>query len=336
MAITLQQFTSGETGYVAKLNSNSSMIEAALNNIQSAQTGANGAYTVGAFLDALFGGVTTLIGVESYKPTVSGTSLTIAMGACYIATSQIAVKSLVPGSVTFVGQGAGTYYLVPDSSGSVNRSTTSTDAIYSVVWTGSAFGAITRMANALADSYEENAARDSTALGTAYGSLDARLEAGEAATIEVAAGVASVAEDVVALAAVPKIRKVGLTVDGGGSVITTGIKGAVQVDFGGTIIGWSCVADQAGSLEVEISVGRTSPAAVPPAAPVIPDPITDKITASAPIVLDDPSGAQSAAAGVAEVATWDTMLLPWDVVQFNIVSAISVTRFTLYIRVEEN
>lgn len=45
---------------------------------------------------------------------------------------------------------------------------------------------------------------------------------------------------------------IGITVDGGGSVVTTGNKGARQVNFSGTLVGVTLLANATGSVEFEI------------------------------------------------------------------------------------
>lgn len=47
-------------------------------------------------------------------------------------------------------------------------------------------------------------------------------------------------------------HKTGITVDGSGSVVTAGVKGRVQVDFTGTLVGVTLLADAAGDVEFEI------------------------------------------------------------------------------------
>ena len=116
--------------------------------------------------------------------------------------------------------------------------------------------------------------------------IDHRLEATE----EIAIAAKTTAEEALALTG-GMIRKVGLTADGSGVVITPGVKGTVQLDYAGTIVGWSIVGDVVGSMTVEVQKKASSP---PPAAPGIPNTTTDKISASAPITI---SSAQSAAGG---------------------------------------
>lgn len=128
--------------------------------------------------------------------------------------------------------------------------------------------------------------------------------------------------------AVSVVHKVGVTIDGAGSAITTGVKGSIQVDFAGTIIGWSIEADQVGSIQVDVdkhSGTQTSPS--------VPNTSTDKISGSAPIAL---SSAQAAGVGTSGVSTWGTTAVAqWDSIQFNVTSATTVQRVTLYLRIQE-
>ena len=109
---------------------------------------------------------------------------------------------------------------------------------------------------------------------------------------------------------------------------TPGVKGAIQLDFPGTIIGWSVIADVPCTLSVDVDRKASSP---PPAVPAVPNTTTDKISANAPITL---SGAQSASSSLSGVNSWTRSLAQWDVIQFNVTAAIALTRATLYLRIE--
>ena len=43
-----------------------------------------------------------------------------------------------------------------------------------------------------------------------------------------------------------------VVIDGGGSTITTGVKGDVNCDFAFTIVQWALLADQSGSIVIDI------------------------------------------------------------------------------------
>lgn len=118
------------------------------------------------------------------------------------------------------------------------------------------------------------------------------------------------------------VSTVGITIDGGGSVPSTGIKGFIQIPFGCTITGWSIVADQSGSASLDIWFLAGS---APPAAPGIPT-SSNKISASAPAAL---SSAQSAAGGASAISTWTAALSQWGTLAFNLSSVTTCTRITL-------
>lgn len=323
MAIELQTFASGDTDYIAKLNSNVAALEDAINALQLQLGSVAGAVSVGSLMDSLFNRADALIGPNSYAPTLSGSTLTVEAGGMYLAASQKVVSLFSAIAMSFVGQSAGTYYIVVDSSGFANRASVLQPGgnIYSVYWNGSAFGAVDYLVKVFYDTNESDASRKSATMGelssppeeAVFLTLDERLEAGE-----------TLAKEAISTAKY-RIRKVGITVDG-----TIGVKGAIQIDFEGTIIGWSLIATTPGNIQVEVS--RKS-SLFPPAAPAIPNPTTDKISASAPIALASP--AQSASGGVDAVSTWVRDLERFDVVQFAVASASLLTKATLYLRIQE-
>ena len=47
-------------------------------------------------------------------------------------------------------------------------------------------------------------------------------------------------------------ENVGIVLDGGGTAISTGLKGFRPVDFNGTIMGWTILTDQTGSIAFDI------------------------------------------------------------------------------------
>ena len=336
MAIELRTYASGDTDYISKMNANVSDIQNAINALQNqAAAGAGGnSISAGMMMSALFNGEDALIGVGSYKPTASGTTLNIAPGGMYLGATQSAVASFNTVPLNFAAQSAGVKYIVIDPGGFPQISATQTDGTsYSVSWNGTTLSNITRIAPAFYDASEANASRISTVAASSYATLDHRLEAteGTAKSAQTTANAAMnavnelAAEVGAAVAEPPPIyRKIGCSTDG-----VAGVKGAIQIDFEGTIVGWSVIADVPGTLTVEIDRKASS---APPAVPSIPNLTTDKISASAPVQL---SAAQSAAVGTTGVATWNKALKPWDVIQFNVVAASVIQRATFYLRVLE-
>ncbi len=107
---------------------------------------------------------------------------------------------------------------------------------------------------------------------------------------------------------------IGITIDGGGSVISTGVAGYIpHVNFAGTIVGAYLIADQSGSIVIDV---WNDGAAVPDNA--------DSITAAAPPTL---SSAQYSADTT--LTGWDTAIAVGDRIGFNVDSATTVTRVTL-------
>lgn len=106
-------------------------------------------------------------------------------------------------------------------------------------------------------------------------------------------------------------------IDGGGAAITTGAKGDLQIPFACSIVGWTLLADQAGSIVVEISKASFSNW-----------PTASAITASAKPTL---SGAQKATSTT--LTGWTTDIIDADVLRISVNSAATVQRVTLSLRV---
>ena len=112
-------------------------------------------------------------------------------------------------------------------------------------------------------------------------------------------------------------RSIGISIDGGGSPISTGVKGYVQVPFAGTITRWTLLADQVGSIVLD--VWKDSFANAPPT-------ISDSITGSEKPTLSSEQDAEDAA-----LTTWMTTVTAGDVFGFNVDSADTLTRVTLVV-----
>jgi len=182
MALALQRFTNGDINYVAKHNANADALEAEAAGVrQSLSSGLGAAVSLGAAFPALFGASPAVIGATSYKCTGSGSTLTVQAGYAWLSAAGMVVSRSSSATLSFSGLAAATYYVSADATGTPVRNTGATDALYSVVWTGSAFGTITRLAQIVWGAADQIAAQASAALGQSFESLDARLEAGEAA-----------------------------------------------------------------------------------------------------------------------------------------------------------
>lgn len=184
MPLTLQRFASGDTNYISKHNGNADATERAVADVERQLTGAVGAaISVGAALGALLGTTTAVIGATSYKCTGSGSTLTIQPGYLWRPDLGLVLALMTSRTLSFSGVAAGTYYMVPDSAGAPTRSTSGLGAAYEIVWGGSGFTSITRVAQIIWGAADQIAAQSSTALGASYETLDARLEAAEAAAL---------------------------------------------------------------------------------------------------------------------------------------------------------
>lgn len=112
----------------------------------------------------------------------------------------------------------------------------------------------------------------------------------------------------------------GITVDGGGQAITTGVKGFVSIPYDCTIIGWDLFADQSGSIVFD--VWKRAYASFPPT-------VSQTITASAkPTLSSVQKNSDSTLTG------WTTSVSAGDVIGFNVDSATTVTRANLILRVQ--
>ena len=109
-----------------------------------------------------------------------------------------------------------------------------------------------------------------------------------------------------------------LIIDGGGAAITTGQKGHLEIPFDCTITGWTILADQSGSIVVDI--WKDSYANFPPT-------VADTIAGSEKPTLSTAQKNQDFS-----LTTWKTLLSAGDVLAFNVDSATTVTRVLVSLR----
>ena len=113
-------------------------------------------------------------------------------------------------------------------------------------------------------------------------------------------------------------------IDGAGTVITTGMKGYLEIPFDCTINRATLLADQSGSIVVNIwkctysqfDAGGTHPV------------VGDKITASAPPTISATTKAQDST-----LTGWTTSITAGDILAFNVDSVSTLTRVTLSLKV---
>lgn len=112
-----------------------------------------------------------------------------------------------------------------------------------------------------------------------------------------------------------RTRQIGITIDGAGSVITTGLKGFKSFPVAGTIIGVRMLADQSGSAVVDI--WKDTYANYPPV-------VADTITAAAKPTISGATKSEDTT-----LTGWNVTVNAGDVFGFNVDSAATITRLTL-------
>lgn len=120
-----------------------------------------------------------------------------------------------------------------------------------------------------------------------------------------------------------KVKAVlSFVIDGGGNVITAGIKGNLEVPFKCTIQSISLLADQVGAIVIDI--WKSTYVNFPPMD-------ADSITASAPptIIATADKSQDFTLSG------WTTSLIEGDILRFNVDSATDIQRITLSLKVNK-
>jgi hypothetical protein len=108
----------------------------------------------------------------------------------------------------------------------------------------------------------------------------------------------------------------GITVDGAGSVLTTGEKGYLIIPYDGVITGWNMISDQTGSCVID--VWKTSGGTIPT--------VTDTITGT-----EKPTLSSQQINSDLTLTSWTTSVSIGDVIAFNIDSVSTITRVNLSI-----
>lgn len=110
-------------------------------------------------------------------------------------------------------------------------------------------------------------------------------------------------------------------IDGGGAAITTGIKGDLEIPFGCVIQRATLLADQSGSIVIDI--WKDTYANYPPTD-------ADSITASAPPTISSATKSQDST-----LTGWTTTITAGDILRFNVDSITTVQRVTLSLKVRK-
>lgn len=117
---------------------------------------------------------------------------------------------------------------------------------------------------------------------------------------------------------------INFIIDGGASVITTGMKGYLACDFSGTISQSELLADVSGSIVVNIWKCTYTQFDAGSSHPVV----SDKITASAPPTITTATKSQDAT-----LTGWTTAFSVGDILAFNVDSVATIKRCTVALKV---
>ena len=119
----------------------------------------------------------------------------------------------------------------------------------------------------------------------------------------------------------------GITIDGGGSAITTGVKGFMEIPYNCTITGWTLVSCEDGvpvSGSIVVDVWKDTYANYPPT-------VADTITASAkPTITTATKNTSTTLTG------WTTTVTAGDFIGFNVDSCTDITKALLVLKVRKN
>jgi hypothetical protein len=109
----------------------------------------------------------------------------------------------------------------------------------------------------------------------------------------------------------------GITIDGGGSAITTGSKGYREIPYAGTITGWTILAKESGSCVIDVK--KCTYSGFPTTTTIAG---TEKPTLSSAQKNQDLS-----------LSSWTTSVTAGDIFEFVVDSASTVTRVHLFIEI---
>lgn len=121
------------------------------------------------------------------------------------------------------------------------------------------------------------------------------------------------------MAIIPRILEkiiIAFIIDGGGAAITAGFKGHLEIPFACTIEGWTALADQSGSIVVDVKRSTYSGF-----------PTTTSIAGSEKPTLSSVQKNQDLS-----LSTWTTSIAAGDILEFVVDSATTVTRVTVALR----
>lgn len=234
------------------------------------------------------------VGKVTVTQPASGSTITIADGKTLTANLDATVSGTNTGdqTITLTGDVTGT------GTGTFAATITSAAVTYAKIQNVSATDKILGRSSAGAGVIQEI---DCTAAGRAL--IDDANAAAQVTTLGLAQS---------------KIRCFGITLDGGGSALTTGQKGYVTIPFAGTITGWNITVDT-GTCTFDIwKVGTGT--AIPTDA--------NSITSAA-----QPAIASGTAIHSTTLTNWTTAITANDIVGFNLDAVATATKISLVVEV---
>lgn len=117
-------------------------------------------------------------------------------------------------------------------------------------------------------------------------------------------------------------QTVNFIINGGGAEIADGVAGDLQVDYAATILSWTLLADQSGSIVVD--VWKTTYASAPPT-------VANTITGS-----DKPTITTATKATSSALTGWTTSIASGNVLRFNVDSCNTIQRCTVALKVRRS
>jgi len=123
-----------------------------------------------------------------------------------------------------------------------------------------------------------------------------------------------------------KTTTVGISIDGGGAEIGTGVKGYVEVPFDCTIVQATTLADQSGSIVIDVWKCSYTDFDAGGSHPVDGDSITDVTPPTISAATKDQDST---------LTSWNTSITEGDCLAFNVDSVTDITSCTLILKVEK-
>jgi len=147
-----------------------------------------------------------------------------------------------------------------------------------------------------------------------------QLGTGVVTTTEIADG--TIDDGDISSSADTRIAAIEVIIDGGGSEITTGVKADIEVPFNCTILQATALADQTGSIQVDI--WKDTYANFPPDD-------ADSITGTSPVSISSSNKSQDST-----LSGWTTTISAGDILRFNVDSCSTITRCTVSLKVRKD